>query len=121
MGVFFSNGAGSEARAKAEKYRKLVERLEGYTSEIQQFYDDADAHLVASHTSLISNESSAEGLIITKFDLHEEKWNAKRIRVLNNVTTGMQNIRIKISSARQLETYWLQVAEMEEMRANAGF
>lgn len=112
---------GAEERAKAKKYGKLADKLEEKKSEIKEYYDDASNNLEACNSALICNPDSAQGLILTTFDTHQERWKEKYDRILNNVEMGITGLESCIKMARQMEETWNQIADSKEAQARGGF
>lgn len=112
---------GAAEREKAKKYGKLADKLEEKKSEITEYYDDASNNLEASNSALICNPDSAQGLILTTFDTHQEIWKEKYDRILNHVDMGIVGLENCIKMARQMEEMWNQIAESKEAQAFGGF
>lgn len=118
MGLF---GGNSEARQKAEMYKKLADTLENKISTLNSAIESEETALLSCHNALTQYPDSAEGLIMDSFETHEEAWKGKYRIIISNMKMGVQSLKILKDSARQLAAEWKRVADMEDMRRNAGF
>lgn len=122
MGRYASpRGLNSEARQKARKFGKLANILEAKASEMTTQVDTVADELTGAHNTFLSNPDAGEGLLNDTFELHEGMWENDYTLIVSNMRMGISDLKSKATSARQLETYWNQVADMEEVRASAGF
>lgn len=115
------SGAGREAREKAKKYGKLADALEEKTSIMTTQVDAMSDELTVVHNTFLCNPDAGEGLLNDTFELHEAMWENDYVLILSNMRMGISDLKSKAASARQLETYWNQIADMEVARASAGF
>lgn len=114
-------GAGAEARAKAKKYELVVNYLESKYSELENSISMVENALAAQDTTFQSNEAAAQGLIKTTFDTKASVvWKPQYELIIKNMYQGLKSITFRRDSARQMQIYWEQYAEIEEAKANAG-
>ncbi len=114
-------GGKSEARQKAEMYEKLAETLGEKISKLEIEIENEETVLLSCHNSLITYPDSAEGLLMDSFETHEEIWKSKYEKIITNMKYGVQSLENLKNSARQLAADWKRVADMEDMKKNAGF
>lgn len=114
-------GGKSEARQKAEMYEKLANTLEEKISKLENAIENEETVLLSCHNALITYPDSAEGLLMDSFETHEEIWKSKYEKIIANMKYGVQNLQNLKNTAKQLAADWKRVADMEDMKKNAGF
>lgn len=113
-------GGGSEARQKAKMYEKVEKELNEKIVEIQGQLTNVEDALNLDYNTL-STGGDAEGQLKSEYDHQLETWQSRCLRIVTQMRNGLANARNMKSSVCQLKEYWTMRAEMEEMRANAGF
>lgn len=120
MDFFVRGGAGAESRAKAKMYEEVADYLEGKISELESSIDLVENALIAQDETFQSNEDSAQGMIITTFDLKEESvWKPQYERIIFGMRQGVLSLTYRKTAARQLQAYWENCAKLEEAKARA--
>lgn len=114
--------AAIEYRKKARKYEKLVIYLEEKIALIDTKLEDVKQDLSSQHEYFTANPESAQGMLITTFDAKVSVvWKKQYETIITNMNTGLISLRMKKSSAEQLQIYWEQKAEIEEAKSFGGF
>lgn len=117
----FMGCPGAEYRIKADKYGKLARTLKKKKDQISEQMESEKAVLETSYNLFLSNENSAEGMIISTFDTHVDNWKDEYEIILRNIEAGIDSLEGLIKRAEGYEEFWNQKAEIEERKAHAGF
>ncbi len=114
--------AAAEYRKKARIYEQLVIYLDGKISSIAARIEDVKQNLNSQHNLFSANPESAQGLLITTFDSKESGvWKTQYETIISNMRQGLVSLKMRKSSAEQLQIYWEQKAEIEEAKIFGGF
>ena len=84
--------------------------------------EEVKQNLNSQHDFFSANPESAKGMLITTFDSKESGvWKVQYETIISNMRQGLVSLRMKKSSAEQLQIYWEQKAEIEEAKIFGKF